>query len=239
MVRGVILGATSGVGRAVVEQRFHTGDELVAVGRRGASFADAQSATSGVRWVSADIRDFDSLARTLHQAAPFDYLVNCVGVGFYAPVGSDNTAAWREILDTNLRGLLNVVSIIGQACPGLADFVHVSSLAAHRVSETPGNLAYSVAKAGARTIVQELRRELRAQGSLTRVSMVSPGLVEGTDFGKNYYNFRDASVSGPGLYDQHVNLAPSDVAGVISYVLALPRHMEVLDVLVAPTAQPR
>lgn len=238
MARGVILGATSGVGKALVGQRLDAGDEVVAVGRRGASRA-AEGQAGEVDWVSADVRDFDELAETLRQAAPFDYLVNCVGVGFYAPLGSDNTAAWQQILDTNLRGLLNLVSIIGRDYPELADLVHISSLAAHRVSETPGNLAYSVSKAGARTIVQELRRHLRAEGRSTRVSMISPGFIEGTGFGANYFTFRDSGEDDPGLYDAHVNLGPSEVASTVGYVLGLPRHVEVLDLLIAPTGQPR
>ncbi|MGA8124057.1 MAG: SDR family oxidoreductase, partial [Mycobacterium sp.] len=191
MARGVILGGTSGVGRALVAQRVAAGDELVAVGRRGAPRSGA--VTGGqVGWVAADVREFAALAATLQAAAPVDYVVNCVGVGFYAPVGSDCTAAWQEILDTNLRGLLNLTSIVRRDLVDLGDFVHVSSLAAHRVSATPGNLVYSVSKAAARTIVQEMRQELRAVGRATRISMISPGFVQDTDFGANYYSFAEA-----------------------------------------------
>lgn len=224
-----MFGATSGIGLALTTALTADGDAVVAAGRRG-----VWDGPVAVRRVVVDVRDFDAVAATVRDAGPLDYVVNCVGVGFYAPFGSDNTVAWQEILDSNIRGLLNVVSAVLRDRPDLGHFVHVSSLAAHRISATPGNVAYSVAKAGGRTIVQELRRELREMGRATRVSMVSPGFVEGTDFGANYFRHRPAPDVGD-IYGNHTNLRPPDVADVIRYVLGLPPQVEVLDIMIAPT----
>lgn len=238
-MRGAILGATSGVGRAVMDVRRKSGDALLGLGRSAAKHSSEEPAPGQVTWAAVDIRDYESLAAALQEAGPLDYLINCVGVGFYAPVGSDNTAAWQETLDTNLRGLFNIASIVRSHLPDLKDFIHISSLAAHRLSETPGSLAYSITKAGGRTIVQELRRELRSEGRSTRISMISPGFVDGTSFGDNYYSFRDPGDARPGLFDAFQSLEPSDVANTVDYALGLPRHMEILDLQVVPTAQPR
>jgi NADP-dependent 3-hydroxy acid dehydrogenase YdfG len=239
MARGVILGATAGVGTAVAKHRMAAGDEVVGVGRRAADVA-AHVLPNGCVYRRADIRDHDALRRVLvdDELGLPDYIVNCTGVGFYAPLDGDYTAAWQEVLDTDVRGALNLASIVVEHLDALRQLVHISSLAAHRPSRTPGNLAYSVAKTGARMVVAELRRELRDLGRRTRTSMVSPGLVEGTDFDRNFYKYAEPNGGPIPLYDAFQNLVPDDVADVVDFVLDRSDHVEVLDVLVAPRDQP-
>ena len=231
MSRTIVLGGTAGIGAATVARLQTAGHDVVPLGRR---------AGEGQPGVRADIRDFVALAAvlaSLEQEEHIDALISCVGVGFYAPLGTDNTTAWSQILDTNLRGLLNLASAVQRDLPDLGHLIHVSSLAAHGISQVPGNLAYSVAKAGARTIVQDLRRELRAQGRRTRVSMVSPGFVADTDFGRNFFMHTPQPAHLGGIYDADINLTADDVAAAVEYVLGLPEHVEVLDLLLSPTEQ--
>jgi NADP-dependent 3-hydroxy acid dehydrogenase YdfG len=238
MARGVILGATAGVGAAVARHRLAVGDEVVGVGRRPADAA-ADVLPDGCAYHRADVRDHDALRRVLVEdvlGRP-DYVVSCTGVGFYAPLDGDHTEAWQEMLDTDVRGALNLASIVVSHLDTLRHLVHISSLAAHRPSRTPGNLAYSVAKSGARTVVAELRRELRGLGRSTRTSMISPGLVEGTDFDRNFYKYAQPDGGRIPLYDAFQNLVPEDVADLVDFVLARPDHVEVLDLLVAPRDQ--
>ncbi len=237
MSHGIILGASSGVGQALAVKLGSAGDELVLVARRAIRLDEA----GGLRAEQGDIRDYARLDRIVAEAQqrhPLDYIVNCVGVGFFAPIGADHGEAWEQILATNIRGLLNLLSVIDTRCPLLGQFVHVSSLAAHRGSGTPGNLAYSVSKAGARTIVEEYRRGLRQAGRATRVSMVSPGFIEQTDFGRNFFSHAEAPVGQGGIYGSYSNLSAADAAEVIRYVLATPPHVEMLDVVFCPTEQP-
>ncbi len=238
MARGVILGATAGVGVALVRRRVAAGDKVVAVGRRSAEIV-ASVLPEGCAYRQADARDHEALRGVLAKGPVRpDYVINCVGVGFYAPLDGDHTAAWQEVIDTDLRGALNLASIVLTDLEELRHLVHISSLAAHRPSRTPGNLAYSVAKAGARTVMSELRRELREQGRTTRISMISPGLVENTDFGRNFYKYAQPNGGPVSLYKSFCNLVPDDVADVVDFVLNRPEHVEVLDLIVAPKDQP-
>jgi NADP-dependent 3-hydroxy acid dehydrogenase YdfG len=233
MKRGIVLGASSGIGAALVRSLAVDGHDVLAVARRPCPFAPAH--------VCADVRDFAAVEELIREArakGAVDYVVNCVGVGFYAPVGDNHSDAWTAILDTNVRGLLNTLSAIEQHCEDLPLFVHVSSLAAHRVSRTPGNLVYSVAKAGAHRIVEEHRQDLRGRGRQTRVSIVTPGFVVGTDFGRNYYVHAATDVPRRDLYGVHDNLEPSEVSDTIRYVLASPAHVELREIVVAPAGQP-
>ena len=239
MGRAVVLGATAGVGAAVARHRVAAGDDVIAVGRRPAEVV-VEALPGGCTYRRADVREHGELRAVLVEAARdgLDYVVSCTGVGFYAPLDGDHTAAWQEVLDTDVRGALNLASTVLTDLEQLRHLVHISSLAAHRPSGTPGNLVYSVAKAGARTVVSELRRELRERGRPTRTSMVSPGLVEGTNFDRNFWTYA-APEGGPvPLYAAFRNLEPDDVADAVDFVLERPNHVEVLDLLVAPRDQP-
>ncbi|MEU9506729.1 SDR family oxidoreductase [Micromonospora sp. NPDC048170] len=237
MSRGIVLGASSGIGAELARRLLERGDEITLVSRRAVTSPPGSAAVSA----PADIRDFARLEQIFVDACgrgPLDYVVNCVGVGFYAPLGVDNSAVWNDILTVNVTGLLNLLSVVDRTCPELPRLVHVSSMAAHRVSRTPGNLAYSVAKAGAKTIVEEYRRGLRAAGRRTRVSMVSPGFVEATDFGRNYFSRTADAAPQPDIYGSHRNLSPADVADVVAYVLGSPPHLEFLDLVFCSPDQP-
>jgi NADP+-dependent farnesol dehydrogenase len=232
---GVVLGASSGVGHRLARRLAAGGQQITAVARR------APELDEGVAAVSADVRDYAGLERVIRSAKDrqaVDYIVNCVGVGFYAPVGADYLRAWTDILTTNVASLLSLLSIIDTHCADLPVFVQVSSMAAHRPSRTPGNLCYSASKAAARVIVEEYRKQVRAAGRRTRVSMVSPGFVEETDFGRNFYAHAPAGVARADLYGAHENLTADDVAAAIAHLLHTPERVEILDLIVCARDQP-
>ena len=230
---GIVVGASSGIGRALTERLAVAGSTLTALSRRGVT-PGVDSALVYAR--KADIRDFSALVAEISAAKDrhgVSFVVNCVGVGYYAPIGADYAEAWTEILTTNVVGVLNLLSAVDTVLTDLDRFVHVSSIAAHTVSRVPGNICYSVSKAAARTIVEEYRRTLHEQGRPTRVSMVSPGFVEDTDFGVNFFARAPQAVAFD-PYAQRTNLQAADVASTIMQILAQPPKIEIADVVLLP-----
>lgn len=231
MARGVVLGGSSGIGRALVDRLGATGDEVTVMSRNAA----AATLPSHVRAVTVDLREHgsvDAAFATVADGRPLDYVVNCAGVGFYAPIGEDHTKTWNDILSTNVTGLLNLLSVIETRCPRLRRLLHVSSMAAHRPSLTPGNTCYAAAKTAASTIVADYRARLRAEGRNTTVSVVSPGVVAGTGFAASFYSrVPDRHDQGAALRDAP-GLRAEDVADLLAHVLRLPEGLEVLDLQV-------
>jgi len=84
---------------------------------------------------------------------------------------------WRQALEVNLLGMLNVVATASTAMrtSGGGAVVTVSSMAARRVD--PGILPYSTTKAALEVATIGLAKELGAVG--IRVNCVAPGYIDG------------------------------------------------------------
>jgi NADP-dependent 3-hydroxy acid dehydrogenase YdfG len=232
--RGVVFGGSSGIGAAVAERLARGGASVVAASRRGAAAGHA-----GVVAVPCDVRDGESVARVLRDAAlagGVDWVVNAAGVGFYAPVLEQFAPQWRDIIETNVVGMLNVLAQLRELHRPVRHFVQVGSLAGTRPSRTPGNDVYAATKAAGAMLLARFRAELRAEGVLTRTTLITPGYVGGTDFGE--YFFRHAPDKKESLFDRFAPLSPIDVAMTIEYALAQPDHLELSEIVVRPVEQP-
>jgi len=234
----VVTGASSGIGAALVRALVGEGARVTMAARRverlEALARDVGGETAVVRTdmrVEADVVRLVATAR--ERFGGVDALVNNAGLGRRAPVSSAATELWREMLETNVLGLLVATreAIQDMERRGVAGHVvHVSSMAGHRVPG-PDSAVYAGTKFAVRAITEGLRQELRARKSPIRVSCVSPGYVA-TEFAEVF--------AGPGGAPQTPGiktLDADDVARAVVWALAQPPHVEVHDVLVRPTAQ--
>jgi NADP-dependent 3-hydroxy acid dehydrogenase YdfG len=235
----VVTGASSGIGAAVVRALAAAGARLV-IGARRTDRLEALVRELGPERVAAvrtDMRIESDVVRLVATARErfggVDALVNNAGLGRRAPVASAATELWREMLETNVLGLLIATreAVQDMERRGVAGHVvHVSSMAGHRVPG-PDSGVYAGTKFAVRAITEGLRQELRARKSPIRVSCVSPGYVD-TEFAQVFVG-PDGTPQSPGI----VQLGADDVAGAIVWVLSLPAHVEVHDVLLRPTGQ--
>lgn len=235
----VVTGASSGIGAATVRALAAAGARLT-IGARRMDRLDALAREIGperVACVRTDMRVEADVVRLIATARErfggVDALVNSAGLGRNAPVTSGSTELWREMLETNVLGLLIATreAIADMERRGVAGHVvHVSSMAGHRVPG-PDSAVYSGTKFAVRAITEGLRQELRSRKSAIRVSCVSPGYVA-TEFAEVFV--------GPGGTPNAPSikvLDADDVARAIVSVLSQPAHVEVHDVLLRPTAQ--
>lgn len=232
---GLVLGGSSGIGAAVVGRLARSTDALHVASRRGTT-PDFDARECLVRGHRLDAREYDEMAGLLDNLGPLDWIVNCVGVGYYAPLTSNYSAAWREILDINVIALANLLSLLERSQPNVSILVNVSSLAAHQPSTTPGNSLYSAAKTAARTLLDQYRDDLRRRGSPLRVASVSPGYVRGTGFNARFFDH--APQRAVDLFEGHASLRPDDVAALIECALLLPAHVELSEVVMRPVPSP-
>jgi NAD(P)-dependent dehydrogenase (short-subunit alcohol dehydrogenase family) len=195
----VVIGGTSGIGRALSLGLAEAGADVVASARRRAE-VDATAAAIealGRRTlrVCADVCDRASL-EALRDAAlgafgKVDILVNCAGRTKRVPTLELSESDFTAILDTNLTGTLRACQVFGRPMleRGYGRIVNIASLttfvAFHEVA------AYSASKAAVGSLTQSLAVEWGPRGVC--VNAIAPGvfrtplnqaLLDGTDRGR-------------------------------------------------------
>lgn len=144
----LITGTTSGVGRALLDHHVKAGARVVAVNRR--RVPELESQYPSVRFACVDVRsaeDVEELVRDLAASAslPAVFILNA-GINRVDNDEAFDLAAYREVLDTNLYGVLNFVAPLSRVPPGPAPrhVIAISSMASS--VGNPYGLGYHTSK---------------------------------------------------------------------------------------------
>ena len=182
--RAIVVGASSGIGAALVRRLAREGHKVAAVARRrDALEALAAACNAGgerrVFPVVHDVHDVDGAAAAFEGCVQaldgLDLVVYCAGV--MPAVGPDtfDTAIDREIVEVNVIGAmawLNPAAARFQVQRG-GMIVGIGSVAGDRGRR--GNPAYHASKAALHTWLESLRNRLSQHG--VHVLTVKPGPV--------------------------------------------------------------
>ena len=118
----VVVGGTSGIGRALAVGLAEAGADVVSVGRRVALVDEvaAEIERRGRRTLRlpADVSDSSALedvrARTVEALGPVDILVCAAGVTKRVPTLDMSDEDWQRIIDTNVTGVLRSCQVFGR-----------------------------------------------------------------------------------------------------------------------------
>ncbi|NJP51190.1 3-oxoacyl-ACP reductase FabG [Streptomyces sp. SBST2-5] len=169
----LVTGGNRGIGLAVARSLAARGDRVAVTHRTG-------EPPAGLFGVRCDVRDEVQVERAFKEAAAahgeVEVLVANAGItrdGLLPALGDD---AVDEVLDTNLRAVLRVARHASRAMIGRrwGRMVLISSAVA--LTGSPGQTAYTAAKAGLVGLARSLAWELGGRG--ITVNVVAPGLVE-------------------------------------------------------------
>lgn len=172
----LIIGGTSGIGRAIA-LRFAAEGQKVLVAGRDAARGAAVAKDCGGAFLAVDVADVDSVqalgAAVLADHGVPDILVNCAGIlqsgkrVLDQPLDEDERL-WR----INYRGTLLGCQVFGRmmAEKGRGAILNVGSLASFAPLSLP---AYTPGKQAVKGLTEILANELGPQG--VRVNAVAPG----------------------------------------------------------------
>lgn len=241
----IVTGASSGIGAATAVALARRGTK-VTLNARGRARLDEigkkiQAAGGECLTVPADVTvERDAVAlfeRSFAHWGDLDILVNAAGIGRRATLHEGRTEDWRAMLETNVLALCTTTREALRRFDETrgGHVVHVSSLSGHRVpAGGRGGGFYAATKFAVRALTEALRGELRARGSRTRVTEISPGFVA-TNFFEEYFG-GDRERTQETL-TRHRILDADDVAAAVIYVLEAPEHVAVHDVLLRSNEQ--
>lgn len=197
----IVLGGTSGIGRALVDGLVAAGADVAASSRQqrqvDATALAIERTGNRTLKVAADVTDRASL-EALREAAVeafggVDILINCAGRTRRRPTLEVDDDEWQGILDTNLTGTLRACQVFGTHMleRGYGRIVNIASLASfvglYEVA------AYAASKAGVAALTKALAVEWGARGVL--VNAIAPGvfrtplnqdLLDGTERGREF-----------------------------------------------------
>jgi len=178
----VVVGGTSGIGRAIAHGFAQAGADVVPTSRRqeqvDAAAREIEEIGRRSLRVTSDVSDRASLERVLSEAlqafGQVDILVNSAGRTKRAPTIDYPEDEWNAIIDTNLTGTLRACQVFGKHMleRESGSIINIASLstfvALHEVA------AYSASKAAVGSLTKSLAVEWSSHG--VRVNAIAPGV---------------------------------------------------------------
>lgn len=220
-----LTGATGGIGSAIARQLADAGAKLAISGRDPSKLDElAKQLTGDVFVAPADVTDEAAVSNAIADARKhfgrIDTLINVPGLSVPAKLADMNVDDFQRTFDVNVRGMFlcskHFLQNVDESKGGL--IVSISSVAGRTAN--PNAPAYCAAKAAMNMLSNGLA--LQSKQANVRVTIISPGAVST----KGFWGDR------PVPHEKF--LQPDDVAGVVSYVVSLPEHIVMHDVVFEP-----
>lgn len=220
MPRALITGAASLIGAAIARKLGRQGWDLVLA---DIDILELEKVAGELGRVARheihrmDVTDHNEVSKVVGAAAKtgdLDGLVNCAGglrgLGVQrAPLERITPEDWRKVVDTNLKGVLNVVHqvlpVMGRKKSGSI----VSVAASRGVRGGPGAAHYSAAKAGIILFTQTMVLECADNG--VRINSIAPGNTEA--------RWKTSEMTGT-IGPLGRMTSPDDIANVTAFLLS-------------------
>jgi NAD(P)-dependent dehydrogenase (short-subunit alcohol dehydrogenase family) len=178
----IVMGGTSGLGRAIAIGLAQHGADVVPTGRRQEQLENVCSEirAAGRRTLiqTCDVASrasVDALCdAVLAEFGRADILVNAAGFTFREPVATMPEERWSALIDTHLTGALRACQAFYEPlkASGRGRIVNIASLTSYRAFHEVA--AYAAAKSGILSLTQSLACEWARDGIV--VNAIAPGV---------------------------------------------------------------
>jgi NADP-dependent 3-hydroxy acid dehydrogenase YdfG len=220
----LITGASSGIGEATARRAAKDGFRLVLAARRIElleELADELGAPDRALAVKCDVTEWadqEAMVETaLSRFGRIDVALANAGFGASRGFLKDTPEHWKSMVLTNVYGAaLTIRATLPALKESRGHLLLTGSVAGRRA--LAGSL-YSATKWAVTAMGEAARQELNGTG--VRVTLVEPGMVDTPFF--------DNPVSDA--------LESDDIARAVLFAVSQPRHVDVNEILIRPTAQ--
>lgn len=237
-----ITGATSGFGQAIALRLAKKGYNLVITGRRKPlleSLAKEICEKNNVNiYISNyDVRDLETVKEAIENLPEnwkkIDILVNNAGLAVgLSSIQNGDIDDWERMIDTNIKGLLYVSRHIAPLMikQGHGHIINIGSIAGKEVY--PNGNVYCATKHAVDALTKAMRIDMLPHK--IKVTQIAPGAAE-TEF--SLVRFKGDKQAADNVYKGFQPLTGDDVADVVDYVVSLPSHVCLNDIVMTCLAQ--
>ena len=181
-MKAVVIGGTSGIGRALALGLARAGADVVASSRSremvAATADEIESLGVASIRVTSDVCDRTSLEalrdRVLVSFGTIDILINSAGVTRRVPTLEMDEELWKQIFDVNLTGTLRACQIFGEEMlkRRFGRIINIASLSSFVAFQEVA--AYGASKAAVASLTRSLAVEWSRFG--VTVNAIAPGI---------------------------------------------------------------
>ncbi|HOF16338.1 MAG TPA: SDR family NAD(P)-dependent oxidoreductase [Bacteroidales bacterium] len=237
-----ITGATSGFGKAIALKLAQQKYDLILTGRREERLKELEKEIittykRKVLTLTYDVRQRETTltinAQLPEQWKQIDVLVNNAGLAAgLSPIQEGDIDDWDCMIDTNVKGLLYVTRSIAplMIARGKGHIINIGSIAGKEVY--PNGNVYCGSKFAVDALTKAMRIDMLQAG--IKVTQIAPGAAE-TEF--SLVRFKGDKTAADKVYQGYTPLSGEDIAEVLAFVLSLPEHVCLNDIVITPTAQ--
>ena len=237
-----ITGATSGFGKEIAFLFAQNNWKVIITGRRKERLAAIENElrqlyNAEVHSLCFDVRnrnETEAVIASLQGAwKDIDLLVNNAGLAAgLATIQEGQPEDWDLMIDTNLKGILNVSRCI---LPGMIEkrrghIINLGSIAGKK-AYLKGNV-YCATKAAVDALSEGMRIDLLPYE--IKVTLINPGAAE-TEF--SLVRLKGDQTAAKKVYEGYDPLQAKDIAEVVYFAATRPEHVVLNDIVMTPRAQ--
>lgn len=231
-----ITGATSGIGHAIARTFIQKGYRVLLLGRRIDRLTSLASDDVLIRQVAAtDRAALDAaLADATEAFGPVEAIINNAGRMLLGQIETQDAEEWEEMFDVNALGVLHGMQAV---LPSMVErktgtIINISSIAGKKTFAD--HAAYVGTKFAVHAMSENVRSEVASHS--VRVMTIAPGVVETELLG---HTTSDAIKDGYNEWKQSIDggLDPQVVADTVLFAFEQPQHVNIREIVLAPTKQ--
>ncbi|WP_125589973.1 SDR family oxidoreductase [Companilactobacillus jidongensis] len=238
----VITGASSGIGEATAKLLASNGAKVVLGARREEKLAkivkDIEADGGTASYKVTDVRDPQEVKDLVQIAndkyGALDVIFNNAGIMPTSPISALHTDEWNDMIDINLKGVLNGVAAV---MPEFTKQKHgqiVTTSSVAGIKSFPGAGVYGATKFAVRNLMEVIRTESAQEGTNIRTATLYPAAIN-TEL-LHTITDQDAKKGMDALYEQ-VGITPISIARVVNFAIDQPEEVNVNEFTIYPTKQ--